>query len=961
MRITRVGGWLGGLTAAAVLCVGVGAAAQEDLNREFEFASKLVEIGFADYAERLVDEIVRLHPDQKDRSKMLQAEILTARKKFDDAEKLLKEMPAGSPTTQAARLAVANGLYRSREIDRAKKIYQEFFDQYKDKVPTDPDLKRFYMESAFRFGQMLEKSGDMAGSVKAYENVLKCNPEPGIARKMRQDLAYMLVNAGKAAQGDVRKGFLDRAWKICEEIQWGKEGIDLTFGHSIVVMANIEVLRGKSDDAAKLIKHNLDLMKGLDEILKEQKLPLSESPLAPTRFLLGDIMQKKGEAAGVGAEDAVKYLIEAISQYANVFAKYGDSDWGPDAGSRVESIRDTLKKKYKKEIKIDLKQYKAKAVGAQFRMADELFIQKRYEEAARETLKVLNAFPSMETAGPMFSNLLMCYANLKNALYLDVTCGYIAECRRADPTSGLALLAAAKFYFDQKDTAKAVEIYDLFVTAYPKHEKTPQVLFLLSGILKKDNREADGEKYLKRIVEEWPNDQFYLKAMIQMAWSKYQSKDYKTALELFQKYIKDSTPDNNRASAQFTLADCYVRLEDYANSVKEYRTLISWLTPQDNNPYGKTTDEVKRNAEMMQKSRFSVGYGLAKIPAADEATKKAIRQKAIEELQAFLKDYATSDLAPKAMNVIGTIYLDLGQTEAASTTFTELQTKYPKSEDGMSALYSLIMAAMKINKIDIALTAFQKMMDSEPADQPSKMFTPDQLVRVGQGFIEAGRDKEAVVAFRRVTSSGVTDRKILERTLYGMGMASYRMKKFDEAISGLDEMLRRYPNSGLYYDAKLTLGRAYRDAGKLPEAVSELTDVFKSADDPTIRDTANVELGMIEHQAYLKAKEAGKTAEAQEALRSAMASYERVVMFGDEKNAIIRPLVEQALLQSIPLYEETGRFDKVIEKCETYVAKFPESPKVADMRKKAADARMKAATAAPAPAPAAGGAAGTPK
>ena len=415
MRILRMTWMVGGMLAAAALCGPFRAAAQTDLNREFEFASKLVEIGFADYAERLVDEIVRLHPDQKDRSKMLQAEILTARKKFDDAEKLLKEMPAGSPTTQAAKLAVANGLYRYREIDRAKKIYQEFFDQYKDKVPTDADLKRFYMESAFRFGQMLEKSGDMAGAVKAYENVLKCNPEPGIARKMRQDLAYLLVKAGKAASGDARKAFIDRAWKLCEEIQWGKEGIDLTFGHSIVVMAEIQVMRGQPDEAAKTIRHNLDLMKGLDDIIKEQKLPLSDSPLAPTRFLLGDIMQKKGEAAG-NAEEAVKYLLEAVTQFVNVFAKYGDSDWGPDAGARVETIRGILKNKYKKEIKVDLGPYAQKAIDAQFKMADEMFVQKRYAEAARETLRVLNAFPKMPSAGPMFSNLLISFANLKATL-----------------------------------------------------------------------------------------------------------------------------------------------------------------------------------------------------------------------------------------------------------------------------------------------------------------------------------------------------------------------------------------------------------------------------------------------------------------------------------------------------------------------------------------------------------------
>lgn len=964
MRITRIGGWWGGLTAAAVLGFGVGATAQEDLSREFEFASKLVEIGFADYAERLVDEIVRLHPDQKDRSKMLQAEILTARKKFDDAEKLLKEMPAGSPTTQAARLAVANGLYRFREIDRAKKIYQEFFDQYKDKVPTDPDLKRFYMESAFRFGQMLEKSGDMAGAVKAYENVLKCNPEAGIARKMRQDLAYMLVNAGKAAQGEVKKGFLDRAWKLCEEIQWGKEGIDLTFGHSIVVMANIEVLRGKPDDAAKLIRHNLDLMKGLDDILKEQKLPLSDSPLAPTRFLLGEVMQKKAEASGVSAEDAVKYYIEALTQYANVFAKYGESDWAPEAGARVELIKGALKKKYNKQIKLDLKGFGQKAIDAQFRMADEMFVQKRYAEAARETLKVLNAFPGMETAGPMFSNLMISYGNLKDTLYLEVTALYVSECRRADPSSGLAMLAAAKYCFDQKDTGRAIWIYDLFVTAFPKHEKTPQVLYLLAGMLKKENREADGEKYLQRIVDEWPQDQYYLKAISQMAWSKYQAKEYKAALELFQRYIKDSSPDYNRGNSQFTLADCYVRLEDFGNAVKEYRTLASWLAPQENNPYGKTSDEVKRNADMLQKSRFYVGYGLVKVPAADAATRTAIRQKAVEELETFIKDYPKTEMAPKAMNLIGAVYLELGQSDKASETFQRLQKEYPTSEDGKSALFSMIRAAVEIKRMDLANQGFEQMMKEEQPGQPSKKYSPDQFVRIGQWMVENAQHASAIKSFEKVLVSGTDDRAILERTLYGLGQSYYAITNLEKAVQNLDDLLTRYPKSGLFFDAKMMMSKALTQSGKPEDAIAPLSDVIKFAPDTVLQNKASMELARIQMSLARKLKTAGKEKESTDNLRSALASFERVALLGDEKNKDVAPMIEEALQRSVELYAELSRFDDAIGACDRYEKLFPNGTALNDLRKKRGELKLKASLApapAPAPAPGPGGAAAKPK
>ncbi len=950
----------GFLVGAGVVAGGWPARAQAptEIDREFEFASRLVEDNFADYAERLVDELLRLNPGEKERAKMVQIEIMAARRKFDQAEELLKSMPAASPKAQAARLSVANYAYRFSDIDRAKRLYVDFFKQYGTQVPSDPDLKRVYMDSAYRFGQLLETAGDLAAAGDAYEKVLKCKPDPGISRRIRFELANLLVRAAKK-EGDEgkKKAHLNRAFKLCEELQWDREGgMDVAFGHSIMTMANIEIMRGNPAAAQKLIRQNLDIMTGLDDILKEEG-QLAASPLASARFLLAELYEK--EAASTKDEQKKVLLIkEAAQHYINVFAKYGDSDWGPEAGLRGEKLIAKLGQMGVTVKPIDFKAHARKAVEAQVRQADVMYGQKNYTEAARLYSRILNMFPDAPAA-PQWTNLLLCWAHLNRPRELDAGAWEIAErAGRTDPQAGLALLAVAKHFFDAKDEKTCIVFYETFVEGFPKHEKTPSVLYTLSGMLDRAGQKADAQKYLDLLVKNFPRDQYYLKSLHRIGWAKYEAKDYAGAAEVFAKYIQDSPPQHQRAIVQATLADCYMRLDQFDRAVKEYRTLASWVEAKEGNPYATTGDEVKKVDELREKCQFFIGYGLSRVAEPADAVPK-LRQAAIETLARFLAAYPASDLAPKAMNVIGTIHLELGQTEAASTTFNDLQKKYPNSEDGKSARYSLIMAAVKIKKFDIALEAFEKMMASEPADQPSKTFTPDQLVRVAQAFFDAGRDGEAAAAFRKVLASKTEDRAILERTLYGLGMSAYRTQKFEEAIRNLDDMLQRYPKSGLFYDARLTLGRAYRDAGKLPEAVAELTDVFKFASDPATRDTANIELGTIQYEAYRRAKEAGRAGEADDAMKAALASYERVVLLGDEKGAATRPLVEQAFLRVIPLYEEAGRFEKVVEKCEAYVAKFPESPKLAEIRRKMSDARMKAATATPPSAPGpAGGAAG---
>jgi hypothetical protein len=124
----------------------------DEVDQEFLFASGLVSLGMPDYADKVVQQVLRLHPDRKDRAKLIQAEILISRRKFADAEEIVKTMGADNSKAQAIGLALAKGYYGVGELTKAKRLYDDFFKQYEGRVPTDPDLLRFYQESAYQFG-----------------------------------------------------------------------------------------------------------------------------------------------------------------------------------------------------------------------------------------------------------------------------------------------------------------------------------------------------------------------------------------------------------------------------------------------------------------------------------------------------------------------------------------------------------------------------------------------------------------------------------------------------------------------------------------------------------------------------------------------------------------------------------------------------------------------------------------
>jgi TolA-binding protein len=924
--------------AAAVVCV-AGQTWADDADRELRFASGLVEMGFADYSERLLDRMIRANPALADRAKAVQVEILLSRRKFDEAEKLAQSLPANLPATDAARLAIANGYYRIGEVEKAKALYQAFFDKNKDTVPSDPDVLRFYTDSAYRYGQMLEMANDRPGAIAAFEIVLRTNPPDALKRRIQYELAALCVRAAKDAEGAPRTALLDKATKLCDEIQW--KGIDLWFGKSVIVLANIQLVKGSPDAAAETIRSYLDILDQVEVMLKEQELDLSLSPRAGARFMLGEIyFEQAGKLAAADSEKAVQLYTEALGHFLNVFAKYPESEWGPDAGIRTEQVVSKLKA-LGREVKIpDLGAKADKMAAAQMRMADAQYSRKDYAAAVRTYSSILSRFPLTSESPRALSNLLLSEVYLEREMEMKAVARQIAERYAGVPDAGLALLQAAKHYYDAKQKDLYVYLYDQFVTGFPKHPKTSSILFTLAGLLKKEGDAAGNRKYLAMLIENYPGDPYYFKARSLAAWNLYEEKKFKESADAFREVIGPSPPGHERGLAQFTLADCYLRQDRYADAVKEFKTLLQWLGPETDNPYGSTTDEIRKNRDMIEKSEFYIGYGLSRLGVEPKDLART-REGAIQQMQTFLKTYPKSELAPRAMSLIGTVQVELGRTGDAAKTFDDLARQYPLADEGRNARFQLIKSALEIQKPEIARDAFQKLIGE------SDKYTQDQILLVSQWMLDAGLFTEAAQGFEKVLAAGDTDRAVRERSLYGLGKAAYETGQYDVAVEKMGELLQAYPLSGLFFDAKFTLGRAHRDAGRLEDAVEALRDVFQRADTPLRGNTANLELARIQKKLAERATAAGQSDEAARQLKAAAGSYQRIFLFGDPTQPDIRPLVEESLLESIRILPQIGLYPEAMEACDQYMRVFPDGKALSDVRRLRAEINLKAEISAP--------------
>lgn len=930
----KSGNWIGMMLAGCLMLGGTTAGAGVD--EEFAFASGLVSHApsFPDFAQKVIDALLAKDPSLKDRSKVVQAEILVQRRQFAEAEAIVNEMGLANPKAQAINLVLAFNYFAVGNEAKSRELYDAFFKMYEGKKPTDPDVLLRYRDAAFKYAQILTMAGDHLAAAASFQRVEDVLESAEQKRALQVSRAQALVKAAEQKSGDEKNKLLEEAQKICETLQWG--GLDLQFVDSIVIMANIELAKGNAAGARKVLMDYMDIIKPIDVSLQELGLPMRESPMAGARSLLGRLLKEEADklAGESKADEAIKAYSGALGEYYNVFVKYGDSEWGPSAGMAAKDIKTILETKYGKTVKIDLPDTLAnKAAGTEFMMADNLFRQKKHADAAAEYVRVLGQFPE---AGDLsigaVGNLVQCYLNLNDDLYAKVAANYLGErfAAKSDiPAKGL--ISAAQLYDKAGNAAMSKYMFDRYLEYCPTDVRAGQILFYLAAKAEQAGQTEEANAYLAKIITDYQNDQNYPKALSKRAWKAYLDKDYAGAVEGMRLFIEQSQPSPTRAQAMFALGDCLRRTGQLAEAVRQFDALIKAIAPPDN-PYGTSQADKDRNAKLLEQARFNFAYSLSRLP--NDGTRKA----AIAKLDEFLGFYPKSELAPKGLNLKGSLQMAL-KDPGANETFARLAAEYPDTDEGKNAQYARISGALDLGQFDQAREALAAML-ANPGS-----YSLDEFARVGQAMLDKEQWAEAASAFGQITGKPADaldqmDRALLERALYGAGAAKFETGDHAGAVAALDDLMVRWPNSALFYKAKFTIARANLALNELSAAKTALNDVFKYARDPEVVNDASLLYADILLQ--------------EQDQKGALATYKRMEYFGSQamKTELERAQVEKAILAAIDLGTEMGKHADVVESCDVYLRLYPTGSAVAAVRQKRTSASFQANAEAPgAPAP----------
>lgn len=931
------------LVAAALLAAarpsGAQAPAADPLQRELQFGSGLVRLGFPDFANRLLDRLELENPGAKAQTARVRVEAFTALGRADEADALIKSFPPDSLDTQAMLLALGDAQYYRGKLAEARAIYERFFSQYPNGPPAQ--LQGFYRESAYKYSQMMVLTGNDREALKAFKYVLLSKPEPDIERRIQTETAELCLKVGTASEGAERESFFKQAEQLASDVQW--KGVDLWFGKTVVILAHIEMVRGRPKKAQEIITTYLPMLKEIDAMLKDGGYPLKLSPMAECRYLLGVLYEDEARAlvAEGKVDESVDVFQKALQHLYTVFLKYPASTWAPDAGARAERMVAQLREMGRKVSvpEVDM----APVIEAQLSEARLLFQQQDYKAAAAKYLIVLNVFPEYPDSVQSLGELGQCYVNTQDGLYMNVVLRELTERYRVNPRftekAGGALLAMGRAADEIQDRNTADRIYAMFFDLFPDHKQVPAVLYQLGERRFQEENYDFALSYYEKIVRNHRGSTAYLSALNKISFCYVKGGDYTNAVSTLTNYVAELQPGAALANARYRLADAWRQIGEYAQAINEYVRLIKALT-EEAPRYANTAEEQGKNRDLLEQAMFWKAYCYSRLREPVDRV-PAYLAKAVEDYDAFLKAFPKSEMAPAALSSMGVLLLMQEKSDAAAAVYERLTRDYPNSEQARNAVFARGQSLLEMGQKDRAVKVFEEMFAA------TGKYTPTQFLQAGMAMLDQGVHDMAARALRE-TLKGAKERPVRDAALFGVARACIATGDFRGAADAVETLVKENPATGYMVEASFLQSRSLAELAKAEsqssvrfglfnEAVKAMNRGRKFMKTPEDRARSDVELAEIQ---LLMGNR-----------NDAVASFQRIILLSDSDNPKVRPFVERAFETVAPLLFEQGLFQDVVDDVDIYLTKFPKGRLATQARQWRDEAQRKmigAAAAAPA-------------
>ena len=283
--------------------------------------------------------------------------------------------------------------------------------------------------------------------------------------------------------------------------------------------------------------------------------------------------------------------------------------------------------------------------------------------------------------------------------------------------------------------------------------------------------------------------QLYSTAIYNSAYCAFNTKQYTTAVKLFQKFLNQTNNNANLiVDSHLRLADCYLITKDYNNAIQWYNKVID-------------SHSAEADYALYQKA---ICYG-----SQGDFNKK------IGTLTELTTNYKKSQYYDEALYDIASTNLVLNDQRHAIAYFDRLVKEKPKSSYAKKALVKMGFLYYSNNQHNQAVSALRKVIDNYPASLEAKeALVTLQNVYMDMGQVDKYIDYANSLDFVQVSTSEEDSLK------FTTGENYYLTNDCKNAVPSLQKYVQQFPSGGFVLTAYHYLSQCMEKSGDNEAAIT---------------------------------------------------------------------------------------------------------------------------------------------
>ncbi len=852
------------------------AADEAAMQEELKYVEALVNANMPDIAEPVINAARTKWPKLGPKLKVLALQGALRLGKFGEVQKVVDSIKdKKSSEYWALRLSMADAYFARGMMKECRATYQEFF---KAVPKPSADLVDFYVESAFKWAQILEREKQFDEAVKVYDGLLAQKdslPEErwcAIAMQCSELLIRLAEENNTPKTLKKRDAYLKHAQKYVDALLW-KQELLIVFGKAIAMKAHIEMVRGNLQTAQEIVNQYMPDLSTIHKALVEQD-PNGQfgyvrmSPMPECRYLLAKVLWESVKAEDKAKKPDMAKIADALfgakvkgkrnglgayNHAINVFVNYPESSWAADAGELTETIAKFVKARFKKEIKTNItKAQMAKVRQLQFINAHEAYRGSDYEKAIKDYLEILARFTTVEESVEAVANLADSYLQLwrgeKNKqkkeeyrLNADAVEGYLAEyfsgktdaMKRA---AGDRVLSLASHERDAGSLARAQELNDMYFEYYPDHYNAAQMALSLANQGYKAEDWDTAIHYYKLITTAYTNSANYARAL-QMLSACYGKADMKLEQEAaLREFVGVAKLPTEKITARFNLAIMQQKRGFAGFEAASETNDVAVVEELNKAAYAGVAGSIRDFRAVVKEITTELGK-TGEYNAKEKQTFSRQRE------QALLLEGDSWQRLPYPTNKVSAFR---AQAVKAFEKYLEF---YPKGEYAPQILVKIGTIHTAEKDMDKSQAAFARLQQNFPTsdeaknsvprlartliemglknegvaqykqmiETPGGKYTAGQFIAAGDALLSAkGWDvaEEAYTKAMNLAKGTEHEKTIAARALLGQAKAFFGAKRYPEAHQKLDQFIEKYGKSSLVIEAYEMLIRVASEEGR---------------------------------------------------------------------------------------------------------------------------------------------------